>query len=199
MRCQYHKTGLFTPENFVERFNNDLCNDLGNLLNRTVAMCNKYFEGFVPKYNGYINEVDEKFEKETIQKIKSVEEYIEKFEMNNALQEIFNIVSRTNKYIDETMPWAQAKDENKEPLESTIYHLIENLRKIAIMIIPVMPKTAEKILLQIGVSQDSIDWESMEKYESLQDKTKVIEKGEPLFMRLNTEEEIDYIKSQMNG
>ena len=125
--------GVFTPEEFVERYNCDLCNDLSNLLNRTVSMVNKYFGGIVPKYNGTPNEVDKEFEQFTLEQISKFEAKMEEYEISNALQEIWAIVSRTNKYIDETMPWQLAKDEEqKEKLQSSMYHLIENLRKIAI-------------------------------------------------------------------
>lgn len=189
--------GVFSPEDFVQRYNVDLCNDLGNLLNRTIAMCNKYFEGNVPKYNGQKNDVDseiEEFAKNTTSKF---EELIENYEIANSLQEIWNLISRTNKYIDETTPWVLAKEENKEKLESCIYHLIENLRRIAILISPFMKDTAENIFNQLGIKDEKLkNWESLNNYENIEN-TKVIEKGEPLFMRLNAEEEIDYIKEEM--
>ena len=190
--------GVFTPEEFVERYNFDLCNDLSNLLNRTVSMVNKYFEGKVPKYNGKPNEVDEEFEKFTIEQIEKFEEKMQEYEIANALQEIWTLISRTNKYIDETMPWSLAKEEeNKDKLESCMYHLIENLRKIAILIKPFMNDTAENIFRQIGIKdQDLKTWELLKKYDKLNN-VQVIKKGEPIFMRLNIEEEIEYIKNTM--
>ena len=190
--------GVFTPEEFVERYNFDLCNDLSNLLNRTVSMVNKYFEGRVPKYNGKQNEVDEEFEKFTIEQIGKFEEKMEEYEIANALQEIWTIVSRTNKYIDETMPWSLAKEEeNKEKLESCMYHLIENLRKIAILIKPFMNDTAENIFRQIGIEDQNLKtWKLLKEYDQLNN-IQVIKKGEPIFMRLNIEDEIEYIKNTM--
>ena len=190
--------GVFTPEEFVERYNFDLCNDLSNLLNRTVSMVNKYFEGKVPKYNGKPNEVDEEFEKFTIEQIEKFEEKMQEYEIANALQEIWTLISRTNKYIDETMPWSLAKEEeNKDKLESCMYHLIENLRKIAILIKSFMNDTAENIFRQIGIKdQDLKTWELLKKYDKLNN-VQVIKKGEPIFMRLNIEEEIEYIKNTM--
>lgn len=186
--------GLYTPETFVERYNSDLCNDLGNLVNRTVSMVNKYFEGKVPEYNGRPNEVDKEFEEFTNNQIKKVEELIEKYEMANALQELWTIISRTNKYIDETRPWELAKNEETEKLASSMYHLIENIRKIGIMLLPFMEETAQNLLRQIGVPEGLQTWESLLNYEELKD-VKVIEKGEPLFMRKNMEEELEYLRN----
>lgn len=189
--------GIFSPEAFVERFNFDLCNDLSNLLNRTVSMVNKYCNGVVPKYNGTPNEVDEEFEKYTIEQIEKFDEKWNNYEIANSIQEIWNIISRTNKYIDETMPWVLAKQEEKEKLESSMYHLIENLRKIAILIKPIMNDTADNIFRQIGIEKNELKvWKNLKEYDKIND-VKVIKKGEPIFMRLNAEEEIDYLKSIM--
>ena len=192
--------GVFTPEEFVERYNCDLCNDLSNLLNRTVSMVNKYFGGIVPKYNGTPNDVDKEFEGFTLEQIKKFETKMEEYEISNALQEIWTIVSRTNKYIDETMPWQLAKDEEqKEKLQSSMYHLIENLRKIAILIKPFMGHTSENILRQIGIQDENLKtWESLQSYDKIEN-AKVIEKGEPIFMRLNVEEEIEFLKEVMKA
>ena len=191
--------GIFSPEEFVERYNFDLCNDLSNLLNRTVSMVNKYFEGNVPAIPTHANAVDGELEEKTKEHITKFEQLIDNFEIADSLKEIWKLIARTNKYIDETTPWQLAKEEEKEKLESSMYHLIENLRKIAILVKPFMNDTAENILSQIGVNDEKLKtWESLKEYQKLEN-VKVIEKGEPIFMRLNTEEEVNYLKDTMKA
>lgn len=195
----YGQDGVFSPEGFVERFNSDLCNDLGNLLNRTIAMCNKYFDGIVPAYNGKLNEPDSDLEDYAIKQIEKMQENIEELKLDTSLEEIWKLISRTNKYIDETTPWTLAKEENKEKLASVIYHLIENLRRIGIALRPFIKNTSSKILKQIGIMDENVNFDNMDKYPNIKEGTKVIEKGEPLFMRLDAEKEIEYIKEQMKN
>ena len=188
--------GLFSPEGFVERYNFDLCNDLSNLLNRTISMVNKYFDGKVPEYNGIQNNVDEDIEKASEEVINNFNKEIDNFEFGNSLKEIWNYISRTNKYIDETSPWVLAKDEeNIEKLKSCIYHLVANLREIAILIRPLMVETSDNMLRQLGMD-NNISWDTLKEYKNIKD-INVIKKGEPIFMRLNAEEEVDYIKNLM--
>lgn len=189
--------GIFSPEAFVERYNFDLCNDLSNLLNRTVSMVNKYFQGNIPAYCGTPNEVDKELEEYALAQIEAFEEKWNNYEIAGSIQEIWNLIARTNKYIDETMPWTLAKEEQTEKLQSCMYHLIENLRKIAILIMPFMEETANNILRQIGIEEiDMKNWKNLKTYDKIE-KAKVIEKGEPIFMRLNAEEEVDFLKKVM--
>ena len=186
--------GLYTPESFVERYNSDLCNDLGNLVNRTISMVNKYFGGKVPEYNGTPNEVDIEFEEFTNKQIEKVEQLMDKYELSNAIPEIWSLISRTNKYIDETRPWELSKNEETEKLQSSMYHLIENIRKIGILVMPIMEETSQNLLKQIGIPENLQTWDSLKNYNKLSD-IKVIEKGEPLFMRKNMEEELEYLRN----
>ena len=197
----YGQDAIFSPEGFVERFNYDLCNDLGNLLNRTIGMINKYFDGNIFEYNGHQNEPDEEIENYANSQVKVVEDKIENLHLSDALAEIWNLISRTNKYIDETAPWLLAKEEDKqEKLKSVMYHLSENLRKVAILISPFMEDTANSIFKQLGLENAELQtWDSLYEYDKIPNNTKIIEKGEPLFVRLDMEEEINYIKEQMKG
>lgn len=190
--------GVFTPEGFIELFNSDLCNDLGNLLNRTIGMINKYFKGKMPQKNKNLTEYDEKLQ----MFIKEKQEIVEK-EMNDghvcdALSSIWEIISRANKYIDETMPWSLYKEEKTEELEDVMYNLVETLRKVAIMIRPAMEETSNKIFNQLNINEENLKtWESLSEYPEYPHDLKVIEKGEPLFERLEVEKEVEVLQEVM--
>ena len=166
----FAQDSMFTPEDFVERFNSDLANDLGNLLNRTIGMINKYYGGEITTdvtKNTEFDSVLQEFAKEQIAK---VEENMDTYHISNAIQELWKYIARTNKYIDETAPWQLAKEEQTDKLKSAMYHLIENLRKIAILIKPFMNETSENILRQIGIQDDELKtWNSLKQYNNLKD------------------------------
>ena len=194
----FGQDSLFTPEGFVERFNFDLCNDLGNLLNRTIGMINKYFGGKIVADLSLENDIDVNLHEYTKEKLKLVEKKMDEYKICEAIPEIWNIISRTNKYIDETAPWVLAKNEEKDRLAVVMYNLAENLRKIAILIRPFMTHTSDSIFKQLGLKSDEEKtWESLKNDTIIKNGLKVIEKGEPLFMRLDVETEVEFIKEAM--
>lgn len=192
--------GVFTPEGFVERINFDLANDLGNLLNRTVAMIGRYFDGTIPTYQGSLTEYDTELANFAAETVSKYEEAMEKMEFSVALTALWQFISRTNKYIDETQPWVVAKDEaKKNELGSIMSHLAESLRYAAIMLEPFLIKTPSEIFEQLGMKDEAMKtWESISEFGIKQEGIKVT-KGEPIFPRLEIAEEVEYIKGKMQG
>ena len=196
----YGQDAIFTPEDFVNKYNFDLCNDLGNLLNRTVGMVNKYFGGKVPEYKGEVTEFDKDLINTVNAKIAEYEENMDTYHMANALESIWAIISRANKYVDETAPWVLAKNEEIDKLEAVMSNLVETLRIIAILINPALKETSNKIFTQLGINDEKYkEYETIKDFGTVTKDLTVIEKGEPIFVRLDQAEEIEYIKNKMKS
>lgn len=179
----FDNDGNITYELLVERINSDLANILGNLVNRTIAMSNKYFNGVVTNPN-VCEAVDEELKAVALEAPKKVAEKMDKLRVADAIDVIFGLLRRSNKYIDETMPWALAKDETKqERLQTVLYNLVESIRIAAVLLESFLPETSAKILDQINATQkDYLDLNTFGLYES---GTKVTDQPQALFMRLD--------------
>ncbi|MRG27037.1 methionine--tRNA ligase [Laceyella tengchongensis] len=186
--------GVFTPEAFVERLNADLANDLGNLLHRTLTMVEKYHQGVVPEMVEGATEYDEAFRELTLNTVKRVEAEMDKFQFSVAATAIWELVRAGNRYIEQTQPWNLAKDPGKHHLlGSVLYHLLEVLRMVSIMIQPFMTQTPSKMWAQLGLEEGpQTSWESLAAFGGLRPGTQT-KKGNPIFPRLDAKEEIEAI------
>lgn len=191
--------GVFTPEGFVERTNYDLANDLGNLVNRTISMINKYFEGELPAYEGPKHELDEQMEAMAMDTVSTFHENMENLQFSVALSTVWKFISRTNKYIDETTPWVLAKDDSqKDMLGNVMAHLVENIRIVAVLLRPFLTHAPYQIFEQLNINDTKLhELESIESYGHLTAPITVVSKPTPIFPRLENEAEIAYIKASM--
>ncbi|HEY8445087.1 MAG TPA: methionine--tRNA ligase [Bacilli bacterium] len=179
---------IFTYERFIEKYNSFLANDLGNLVCRTLAMINKYFNGKLTKGNQNYFSFDEDLEKVLEEVVRNYQYYFDNFQFQNGINEIWRLISRANKYIDETTPWGLAKEsEKQDQLQNVLYHLYEVLRIVAIMISPVMPETSEIIFDELGV-KDLNSFASLEYGKTME--CIVTDKPAVLFKRLKWEDEL---------
>ncbi len=189
----YAQDGTISYENIISRYNADLANTLGNLVNRTVAMQQKYFDGVIQKPCDA--EMDADLKECALKAAKACKEKMDAFKTAEALSEVMNLARRSNKYIDETMPWALAKDESqKERLGGVLYNLLESIRFLGVLLTPFMPQTSESIFAQIGAKECSL--ESLDAFGKTEAGTSVGQ-ATPLFARLDEKKMLEEIeKSQ---
>ncbi len=193
----YSGDGVFTPEDFVARTNFDLANDFGNLLNRTINMINKYFDSTITK-NSATTEFDKLLEEKVTETMKEYSQNFDSLKVSNGIQTLWSLVSRTNKYIDETTPWILAKDETrKDELENVLYNLVESLRHIGVMLKPILLEASKGLFEQLNIPSELQTWESLE-FGNLQTVT-VTDKPNPLFPRLDKKIEEAFITDLLSG
>lgn len=194
----FGQDGVFSPESFIERTNYDLANDLGNLLNRTISMINKYFDGNIPTTGLVATEYDASLKDFITKTVEKYEASMEDMQFSTVLSELWALVSRTNKYIDETSPWVLAKEEaDNGKLASVMAHLAISLRHIAVLLQPFMTESPKQIMSQLGLDEALLAWDTLGQFDVIPAGTKVVDKGVPIFPRLDSDVEIVYIRDQM--
>ena len=189
----FGQDGLYTNEVMLNRMNFDLANDLGNLVSRTVAMIEKYNGGTLPQPKGE-GEFDADLKAVALGAAPKVEAFMDKFSFSQALEEIWAVIRRTNKYIDETMPWVLAKDEStKDRLDTVLHNLAEAIRIISVLIYPFMHTTSKEIRKQLGIWYAEVAWEDAFEFDMMGGEK--VKKGDAIFPRLDIEKELEALES----
>ena len=187
----FAQDGTITYESFINKFNADLANTLGNLVNRTVAMTNKYFDGTV-SFKETDNELDKDLIATANDTVKRYFELMDIYHNADAVSAVMNLAKRCNKYIDETTPWALAKDEGqKDRLNTVLYNLLECVRLLAVMLTPVMPESCDSIRQQIGEQDTSLTFGEVKKY--------TVGAASPLFARIDAEKVLAEIEAEQKA
>ncbi len=192
----FGQDGVFSLESFITRINNDLANDLGNLVSRTLTMAERYFDGVLPEPVSSDESTDEKLRSVALHAPGAVEAEMDQMKISDALIALWELVRTSNRYIDDNMPWNLAKDpEKKDRLGTVIYNLIESIRFIAVMLQPFMPRTPESTWPQLGLENNPElqSWDSLKTWGGIKPGT-VVKRGEDLFPRLNMQAELREVR-----
>ena len=189
----YGNDGTITYESFITKYNADLANTLGNLVNRSIAMTNKYFGGTVNAPAEITDELDRDLYQTAEDVLKQYTSYMEDYRNADAANAVMTLAKRCNKYIDETAPWVLAKDEaQKDRLQTVLYNLLENIRKLAVMLTPFIPTACESIAKQLQIGEDAVTLESIE----TMTKSFTVGEAQPLFARLDMQKILDEIAAE---
>ena len=188
----FAQDGVITYENFINKYNTDLANTLGNLVNRTIAMTNKYFGGAVKKPAADFDEYDKDLRRTAVATIEKYGQLMDAYKNADACETVMNLARRCNKYIDETMPWALAKDEaQKDRLGAVMYNLLEGIRLLAELLAPVIPESCEKIVAQIKCNCGALEFGAVDSY--------TVGEGQPLFARIDMKKVLAEIAAEVEA
>lgn len=194
----FYEGGLFTPEGFIERCNADLANNYGNLTHRTLSMIKKYYGGKVPAYNGCVSEFDAPLEAAFKLAIDQFFEKMDKYDINNALGVVFEALDKANKYIDNTKPWALAKDETKqEELASVMNHLINCIYIASVLLSPFLLEGTKKILDMVNCPEDLRNYESIKNPFGVLGNIQIADEISPAYARLDATVEVERMKERV--